>query len=455
MAHHHERMRPISRSDSTRSRRTRDGTPQVTRERTTVGWLRRHAIPLTGVEAGRGFDDLEPLRSIIGTARIVALGEATHGSREFFQLKHRLLEFLVSEMGFTTFALEANWPESLAVNDFVVHGRGDPASVLAGLHFWTWDTEEVLDLIRWMRRYNADRPPWARVTFAGFDAQYTARAATRSADYITQVDPGFALDIVPRLALFEREPSDYSILAPAEVDALRATAQDLAARLRTHKRSYVARSTIVDWHLARQHATILRQVDGQRRAGDDARTRYQLRDAAMAANVAWILGQPSAEAKVVVWAHNGHVARDPRGIFDGSVVSMGMHLVRRLGPDVVVVGFAFGEGAFQAVVKEPGGRRPIREVTVGAPPVGSLDAALAQTGIPFFLLDLRGASDDSPRWLQDPQVTREIGAFFERPQDMVLTIVPRARYDVLAFVARTTRARPNPATLGPDTSRPA
>jgi hypothetical protein len=72
------------------------------------------------------------------------MGEATHGSREFFQMKHRMLEFLAEKMGFTVFAIEANWPESLAVNDFVLNGEGDPAVALAGMYFWTWNTEEVL-----------------------------------------------------------------------------------------------------------------------------------------------------------------------------------------------------------------------------------------------------------------------------------------------------------------------
>ena len=112
------------------------------RQQELISWLRRHAIRLTTVEAGRGAADLQPLKPVIGRARIVALGEATHGTREFFQLKHRLLEFLVTEMGFTTFAIEANWPESLAVNDYVLHGRDDAARSLAGLRLWTWNTEE-------------------------------------------------------------------------------------------------------------------------------------------------------------------------------------------------------------------------------------------------------------------------------------------------------------------------
>src|SRR4029077_5024934 len=104
-----------------------------------VEWIRANAIPLKSVEAGQGFADLQPLKKLIGDARIVSLGEATHGSREIFQLKHRMVEFLATEMGFTIFAIEANMPEAYRVNDYVVNGTGDPAQLLRGMYFWTWD----------------------------------------------------------------------------------------------------------------------------------------------------------------------------------------------------------------------------------------------------------------------------------------------------------------------------
>jgi erythromycin esterase-like protein len=146
---------------------------------------------------------------------------------------------------------------------------------------------------------------------------------------------------------------------------------------------------------------------------------------------------------MVVWAHNGHVARDARGIFGGTVESMGMHLARRFGSELVVVGLTFGEGAFRAVVKEAGDRRPLREVVIGPPPADSLDDVLTRTGMPAFLVDLRRVDDDVAPWFREPRVMREIGAFFESEEAMCETIVPAARYDLLAFIARTTHARPN------------
>ena len=155
----------------------------------TVDWIRRHAIPLKTPEAGNGFDDMRPLRALIGQARIVSLGEATHGSREFFLLKHRLLEFLASEMGFNIFSIEANLPEAYRLNDYVLEGRGDPAELLRGMYFWTWDTEEVLAMIRWMREFNQSGK--GRVQFTGFDMQTPTVAASIVRDFTARYDAPF------------------------------------------------------------------------------------------------------------------------------------------------------------------------------------------------------------------------------------------------------------------------
>jgi hypothetical protein len=127
---------------------------------------------------------------MIGDARIVELGEATHGTREFFQLKHRMLEFLATEMGFTIFSIEANMREAYKLNDYIVRGVGDPTKLLKGMYFWTWDTEEVLDMIRWMREFNQSGK--GHVEFTGFDMQNISVAGPIVRDFAAKYDPDFA-----------------------------------------------------------------------------------------------------------------------------------------------------------------------------------------------------------------------------------------------------------------------
>ena len=142
-------------------------------------WVRGNAIRLNTPEAGHGFADMEPLKKVVGSARIVSLGEATHGSREFFQLKHRMLEFLATEMGFTIFSIEANMPEAY--------------KLIKGMYFWTWDTEEVLDMVRWMREFNKSGK--GRVEFTGFDMQTPNVALGIVKDFVAKVDPEYGISL--------------------------------------------------------------------------------------------------------------------------------------------------------------------------------------------------------------------------------------------------------------------
>src|SRR6185503_15986828 len=114
-----------------------------------VRWLASAARPVATLEPGGDRQDLAPLRAIVGDARIVALGEATHGSHEFFAFKLRALEFLVSELGFSDFAMETDWTQALAANDYVEHGRGDLDSAVKALS-GLWRTEEYRGLLAWM-----------------------------------------------------------------------------------------------------------------------------------------------------------------------------------------------------------------------------------------------------------------------------------------------------------------
>jgi erythromycin esterase-like protein len=150
-------------------------------------WIRKRAIPLKGSTPGEGYEDLLPLKNLVGHARIVALGEGTHGTSEFFRMKHRILEFLADKMGFTIFSIEANMPEAYRLNDYVLTGLGDPKALLKGMYFWTWNTQEVLDMILWMRDFNQSGR--GRIEFTGFDMQTPTVAMQIVRDFVAAHDP--------------------------------------------------------------------------------------------------------------------------------------------------------------------------------------------------------------------------------------------------------------------------
>ena len=152
-------------------------------------WIRKNAIPIDTPDPASGHAGLMPLRDMIGERPIVALGEGTHGTSEFFKMKHRIVRFLAEEMGFTVFAIEANMPEARKVNRYVLTGEGDPRRALSGLYFWTWDTSEVLAMIEWMKEYNLSGK--GRMEFYGFDMQFPDVAMQNVREFVEKADPEF------------------------------------------------------------------------------------------------------------------------------------------------------------------------------------------------------------------------------------------------------------------------
>ncbi len=137
----------------------------------TIRALAGNTIHLTTVQPGSGFDDLQAIKPILEGKRIVALGEATHGTSEFFKMKHRLLEFLVCEMGYEHFGMETSAEAAGVINNYITGGPTSPQAIL----YWPWATEEVLDMLDWMRAYNTEPGTIHPIVFHGIDPRVGER----------------------------------------------------------------------------------------------------------------------------------------------------------------------------------------------------------------------------------------------------------------------------------------
>ena len=312
-----------------------------------IAWLRANALPLASAEPVGGLHDLEPFRAMIGNARIVSLGEATHGTREFFQLKHRLIEYCVAKLGFTVIGFEAEYGATLAVNDYVLHGKGNAVDVVSGMGFWTWDTEEVVALVEWVRAWNIANE--RKVKFYGFDMQGSAAATQHLLAYLERVAPELAAasatSLAP-LALYHTFGA-FQRLSAAVQERTFAQIKSVREAFVAERTRWIERSGETEWQLARQSAVVLEQYARSRLVAEegDFRKEFAFRDRAMADNVHALLDAEGAGAKAVLWAHNGHVQRS--AYFGLS--NMGGFLQAAAGAEPVVIGFAFNQGSFQAM----------------------------------------------------------------------------------------------------------
>lgn len=365
-----------------------------------VAWLDDNAIPIRTDLPDEDFSDLEPLRELIGDARVVALGEATHGTAEFFRMKDRMLRFLVREMGFNGFAIEASWPELNRIDDYVRTGEGDPVELLSGQYFWTWNTQEVLDMILWVRSHNEREGADSPVSFLGFDAQYPGMGIHNVEAFVAELAPDLAVTTQDNLACIKRfanEPDGsgdrfaYADQSEAVRDACRADLEALMQLLLDRREALVSASSERQVDDAIQSLRTVIQFE-------DLMSDSSARDFHMAENTLWILDQLGPDAKLVVWAHNFHVALDA-GV-------QGRFLADCLGSDYVTVGFSFLEGSATAV---NGGR--LGPTIMPVPPADSYEAYFDAAAAPRFVLDMRGVAFDTPRtmWLAGPRPFREIG----------------------------------------------
>lgn len=439
---------------------TADSTPTApTDDDALLEGLADHTVALSTTDPMVRGDDLDDLPDAFTDARVVALGEATHGTREFFRVKHQILRYLVTEHDARTFALEANFSEALALDEYVVHGRGDPEAALEGVYFWTWQTEEILAMVEWLRAFNEDRPLGDRVRFYGFDAQYTQGAVDALRQYFATVDADFLNAIGEELDRVDDEgvPPQQDDLVDRVVTATHLVPR-IRAQLTSNRAAYVEDASETAWELARQHLRVVDQATTYKVAIDDwqdaddepavIETVLRVRDQAMAQNVEWITDR--SDAPLVVWAHDAHVNREAHVHRDtgASAPSMGRHLAASFGEAYFAFGFAFGRGGFQSVGPAPDadGQWGLRGYTLPEPISGTVEETLSELDVPLGLLDIDAAAEDdrTAAWIASPPPKFSLGAVYDpgAPEDYLTSYTLSEAFDTLCYVDETTRARP-------------
>jgi erythromycin esterase len=306
-------------------------------------------------------------------------------------------------------------------------------------------------MIEWMRRYNADPKHTRKVKFYGFDMQTAARAAKVTLAYLRRVYPQQAELAEKELAILANpytEPT-FILLGTEKKAAVAATISSVLSSFDNHKQEYIKRTGNDDWAIARQHARVLAQNIEMQSQDFFSAAGSSIRDRSMAENTRWIVEHEGPDAKAVLWAHNAHVSTSNQGVMEW----MGSHLRRTFGADMLVFGFGFNQGGFQAVEMPFPSERGLRSFNVAPAPEGSLDAMLASAGLQNAAIDLRALPKDGPvaKWFGEPRTTRSIGAGYGDPfaNNFFTKQVTPGIYDGLLFVERTTAARPVSKDDGP------
>src|SRR6266496_2691034 len=222
----------------------------------TIKWLTENAHPLNSLAAGNGFEDLQWLKSVLQDVRFVGIGTSTAGTREFFQIRNRMLEFLVNEMGFTGFAVGTSYAVCKIVNDYVSRGKGDINTVLSSLGFWL-NTEEMKDMIEWTRSFNQNEPGDKKIKFVGFDVGNYSRmaGAQQVEDYLKKTDPVLA-QAKAGLFKFILEGVDFTM---KNADSCKKECNNLLLSMQMSRGNYIQASSEKEYEEAVQYVTVIAQ----------------------------------------------------------------------------------------------------------------------------------------------------------------------------------------------------
>ena len=382
-----------------------------------------------GYHLSGGPADFDRLLELIGSAHVVLLGEATHGTHEFYRVRAEITKRLIRERGFSAVAVEADWPDAYRVNRYVRGRPGDDDATdalggFARFPQWMWRNADVLDFVGWLRSHNDGLSDEARkVGFYGLDL-YSLHASMRAVlEYLEVLDPEAAERAAQRYACFDRFGQDPQVYGRATTLGLTPSCEREVLRqlreLQERAGEYARRDgrlSLDDRFFAEQNARVVASAERYYRAMFSSRAgSWNIRDAYMAAALEELrvfLASQHPEARVVVWAHNSHLG-DARATEMGmqGELNLGQLARDRYGRDAVLVGFTTSRGTVTAARDWDG---PAERRTVVPALEGSVEALLHATFEDNRFFDLR-TTNGARRALTAPLLERAIGVVY-RPE---------------------------------------
>jgi erythromycin esterase len=386
-----------------------------------AAWLRSAAQPM---QAGGDADDLAPLDSLVKGARVLALGEHSHGTREFHTFRDRVFRRLVERHSFTVLGVEASYYRVARLDRFVQTGEGDPEEILA--ETYPLNSRDLIAQLKWMHAWNADRRHSRKLRIVGFDIWTNPVGGDRIRAFLERVDPERA----PRLGPAIAELASYFIWDRKTSNAEIAFAEMIGRALDDEARArWKVGVTEAELQIVRHDARLLASNTRVHHGGSvDA---YAQRDPAMAANIRAMLDANPGE-KILVYAHGAHIARWdlPFGM-----PAMGKYLGDALREDYRTIGLAFGEGSYWTTDCRPAEPK-LDVVTIGPAPPRTFESLLAQAG-PSHFVDFRAAPPEVTHWLWQPRLMRLADEEFTDEESLEVSFPPRA-YDAMFYVSRST-----------------
>ncbi len=386
------------------------------------------AVPLVGSP-----DDFDPIIDLIGDARFVLIGEASHGTHEFYRIRAQISKRLIAERGFNAVAVEADWPDAYRVNRFVRGAGADMDSVEALSGFqrfpqWMWRNADVLDFIGWLREQNDEQSfEHRKCGFYGLDL-YSLHASIEAVlAYLDKIDPEGAKQARHYYSCFEHFGKDITTYGYAAGFRMTASCEAEVVKnlveLRRKAMDYLSRDGQVAadaYFCAEQNALVVKNAEEYyRKMFRREVSSWNLRDTHMMESLLRLTNHLSSKdrpAKIIVWAHNSHLG-DARATQMGErgELNIGQLVRERFGKAAVSIGFTTYDGTVTAA-SDWDGPAERKNVRPGHP--DSYEALFHDIDVPNFFLNLRDDTDAAAH-LRPERLERAIGVIYRPDTELI------------------------------------
>ncbi len=372
-------------------------------------WISKNTFVLKGFDAGLPDEDLKTFEKLAGNAKIIALGESTHGTGDFFKMKHRILEYAIKHMNVRVFAIEDNQLNAELINNYVKGiGKWELYQLMPGM-FGVWYRQEVIDMIEWIKAYNVSHTN-DMVEFVGFDIQNINLAFDSLSTFLGKHDTETGIRSVQMLQDFKTNwMNGYSVSDSVRHKWYTVTKQHFAL-IEGKKDKWLKQAKNGKDSLKVQWAIQYSRLIYQNACSGFLGYRSLYRDSAMAQNIRWITEMHKPQTRYIVWAHDTHISKGQHPIAEYNYyngISMGSWLARYFKTNYKAFGLSTFEGSYLALPSYFN-YWDLINCESHAAPRGSLDEALhtisGQKKSGFLLLDLQKGREK--KWLNELRPVR-------------------------------------------------
>jgi erythromycin esterase len=433
-------------------------------DKAVTDWLKQNSLTIKSIEAGSGFSDLQPLKKILKDVQVIGLGEATHGTQEFFKFKHRLVEFLVTQMGFTAFAMEASFSDCEPINDYILTGKGDRATVLTNQNYTAWDTEEFSSMLDWMRAYNQKVPDEKKLRFYGLDILSLQKVGREKVSlYFQKYIPEKRASLDSVINIFEGQEANWlSHMNQTTLQQSFIPLNDLINYLTDNKNRLISASSRKDWEQTHKYLEVMQQslyfnIDS---LPPSFASKKLERDEYMWQNMKYIMESERPNTKFMVWAYNGHISTADNGLKstadrEKAFASIGYYLGQHLKEKYYALGLECYEGTCQAREMLADGRCGDLKIDTLHTDLKTINWQFAQMSKPYLLVDLRQAWSNPivSKWLDTPSSFAAAYWGHRTTKENFETRAHKGYYDGVFFIQRSTPVHPTKNALARSKSR--